>query len=321
MKKLSVIIPTLGRKEELFNTLNDLSIQNLPKEQWEVIVVIQNEPNIEEFRLRSEEWGINLSLYFSSAPNASLARNIGLLESKGDVVLFLDDDLVIKNPDFLQVHLSGSSNPQVSGVFGQVLDPGVPSRDSRHRLSYKKHIGWMFFPPNYSKVSYIENGGAGNLSVRRNEAIEIGGMDINYEKGAHREESDFCLRLTRKNGLLLFDPRASIIHLGAANGGCRQWGKNEGLHPDHHVFGEWYFILKGLKIGTVKWYHLHFHLTILFLRQIWNQPNRHNKIVIPKAFYNSLKGFNLAIKRVNSKEGLGLIPSGYEYKLKFKHEF
>ena len=64
----------------------------------------------------------------------------------------------------------------------------------------------------------------------------------NLLKRVHIEESDFCL-LNQQFGKILFEPR-QFVHLGAAQGGCASWGKNDGIHPFHHVFGEWYFILK-----------------------------------------------------------------------------
>lgn len=323
MVKLSIIIPTLGRKQELFNTINDLSRQMLPKESWELIVILQNQPDLEAFKSQNTKWGIQLKVVFSPAPNASLARNIGLLESKGEIVLFLDDDLEINNPTFLTHHLDAYENQKISGVFGQVTDPGVPPRSTRHKWSHKKHIGWMFFPPNYDKECYIDNGGAGNLSVKKDLALKVGGMDNLFEKGAHREESDFCLRLTRQFGKILFAPKATVVHLGAAQGGCRNWGKNDGVHPFHHVFGEWYFILKGLKIGTVKWYQLHYHLGVLFFRQIWNQPNKRAPLAMGKALINSAKAFSRALVATikYNPQTTSLLPPGYHYQILWQSPF
>jgi glycosyltransferase involved in cell wall biosynthesis len=323
MKKLSIIIPTLGRKEELFNTITDLSRQSLSRNQWEVIVVIQDQPDIEAFKKRLEEWSLNFRLFFCAEPNASLARNIGIQESRGEYLLFLDDDLQIKNPDYLKNLLSNFENePHIPGVYGQVLDPGVPPRESRHKWSYKKNVGWLFFPPNYNKKCNVQNGTSANLSVRKAAAIDAGGMDINFEKGAHREESDFCLRLTKKYGPLVFDPSASVIHLGAAKGGCRNWGKNEGIHPVHHVFGEWYFILKGLRTGTIKWHEMHYHLGVLFFRQIWNQANKQHPGAMFKALGRSISVFFIALKKaIKAKKNVPLVPANIKYKLILEHEF
>jgi glycosyltransferase involved in cell wall biosynthesis len=317
MKILSIVIPSIGRKKELYDTINDLNKQSFPKEKWELIVVIQDMPNLSEFKLQSENWNIDLRVYYSPLPNASLARNIGIIESKGDIILFLDDDLIIENPNFLEYHINNYSNPSIPGVSGQILDADTSPRTNRHKWSYKKHIGWLFFPPNYNQRCFTENGTSANLSVRRKFAIEIGGMDFLFKKGAHREESDFCLRLTKKYGFFLFEPQASVIHLGASQGGCRSWGKNDGIYPFHHILGEWYFILKGLKIGTIKWYHLHYFLGVLFFRQIWNIHNRKSLILLFKAFYISLVVFFKALKLVlkYNDNNKNLLPIDYRYDL------
>ncbi|MBS2212122.1 glycosyltransferase family 2 protein [Carboxylicivirga mesophila] len=311
--ELSVIIPTLGRKEELYNTLTDLGKQELNHQSWECLLIVQSETDIRRLEAIADQYQINLRVFYSSAPNASLARNIGLLEAQGNIVLFLDDDLIIENTDFLQAHLANYNDEHLPGVFGQVTDPGVPVRLTRHKLSHHPRVGWLFFPPNFNDNCKILNGGAGNLSVRKDWAIDIGGMDYLFEKGAHREESDFCLRLTKKYGLLNFDAHATVIHLGAAGGGCRNWGKNEGIHPIHHVFGEWYFILRGLfQHKTIKWYDLHYHLGVLFFRQVWNPANRQHMVSIPKAIVRSIKGFSMALQRVRRTQS-SLLPPDYNY--------
>jgi len=319
--KLSIIIPTIGRKEELFNTLKDLGNQNFEHNQWECLIIAQSEVDKTHLFKIAKDYRINLTLYFLEEKNASLARNIGLLESKGEIVLFLDDDLVIKSSCFLSNHLANFSNENLPGVFGQVLDPDELIRDNRHPMSFKKWAGWLYFPPNYNKPAMIANGGAGNLSVRKAWSIDVGGMDANFDKGAHREESDFCLRLTRKYGLLKFDPDCSIIHLGATTGGCRSWGMNAGIHPIHHIKGEWYFILNGLKHGTIKIYELHHHFFVLFNRQIWNPHNKRNIKYVIKAIIHSLNGFGkafyLIIKKPRDLKSLGLTQVSY-YKV---HEF
>lgn len=312
--QLSVIIPTLGRKEELYNTLKDLCKQQLDHHNWECLLIVQSDTDVERLESIAKDYQINLRVFYSHAPNASLARNIGLLEAQGEIVLFLDDDLIIENTDFLQAHLANYNDEHLPGVFGQVTDPGVPVRETRHKLSHHPRVGWLFFPPNFHRNCKILNGGAGNLSVRKRWAIAVGGMDYNFVKGAHREESDFCLRLTIKYGQLNFDAAATVIHLGAAGGGCRNWGKNEGIHPIHHVFGEWYFILRGLfKHKTIKWYNLHYHLGVLFFRQIWNPANQQNQLSIPKAIGRSIKGFCMAVLKINHKQ-VRLLPPNYTYK-------
>ena len=290
--QLSIVIPTLGRLPFLISTLQDLLKQDL--DAWEVLVVSQSELGPSPFLGLGDRAKAACRLFNCSQANASLARNIGLCEARAPVVLFLDDDIKIHSTHFLANHLRHYGSPSLSGVAGQILDPSCRTRARRHPFSNNPRSGWLYFPSNFDKPCSVANGGAGNLSVRRDWAVDVGGMDAQYEKGAHREESDFCLRLTQRYGNLTYDPAASLVHLAASVGGCRAWGENRGNHPLHHVAGEWYFILKNLKEGRLLYRDLHHHLLHLFLRQIWNPDNRYNPIRIAPAIRRSLHGLRLA---------------------------
>jgi glycosyltransferase involved in cell wall biosynthesis len=298
MIKLSIVIPTIGRRQELLNTLSDLAKQNLDKDIWECLIITQSEIDIEGIKEIAVKNRLYLKVFYSEQPNASLARNIGLIEAQGEIILFLDDDLIIESPNFLINHLRHYNDANLSGVVGQVMDLTKTVRNNRHKWSYKKKVGWLYFPGNYNQTASVLNGASCNLSVNKKMAIDVGGMDINYEKGAHREESDFCLRLTKKYGLMKFDPEASVIHIGSKTGGCRTWGMNTGIHPLHHIIGEWYFIFNGLKHRTILIRDLHHHFAALFLRQIFNEKNRKNPVAILLAIFKSLYGFILILPKV-----------------------
>lgn len=318
--RISIIIPTIGRKQELFNTVLDLSKQTLEKCLWEIIIVVQSNIEILDYKELAESTGINLSIYYSKEPNASLARNIGLIEAKGDISLFLDDDLIIENVDFLKEHLKWYSKNEYSGVFGQVIGTNKEIRTERHKLSYFEKCGWIFFPSNFSSQCSVRNGGAGNLSVKTSYALEIGGMDVNFVKGAYREESDFCLRYTRKYGNLVFDPLSSVIHIGAQQGGCRNWGRNHGIQKKHHIVGEWYFIFRGLRNGSVTFSELPFHLYVLWKRQIWNKRNINCVYGVPLAFFKSLYWGCFALWRSVQKPLTMLTKKDYLYSKLYEHD-
>ena len=88
---------------------------------------------------------------------------------------------------------------------------------------------------------------SGNVAIRREIFLQLGGMDENYRRGAYREESDFAQRFKQAGHVLVFQPKASIYHLGATGapqGGSRNWIKNKRIAGFHHCVGDWYFNLK-----------------------------------------------------------------------------
>ncbi len=293
---MTVVIPTLARSEPLMNTLRDLSAQDLAS--WECIVVAQSEIDPAPIRDLFAGTARRLRILRLGEPNASLARNVGLLEARGSVVLFLDDDLRIPDAGFLRRHLRNYEDDSIPGVVGQLVDEDGAVREDRHRRSFHPRVGWLYFPPNYNRRCLCRTGGSGNLSVRREFAIAVGGMDAQFEKGAHREESDFCLRLTDRFGPLVFDPEASVIHLLAEEGGCRSWGTNRGIHPLHHVTGEWYFIRKMRRMGLIQLRDLPDHWAVLVRRQILNPDNRRSPRRIARALRRCAAGYRAAGRKI-----------------------
>jgi glycosyltransferase involved in cell wall biosynthesis len=308
---ISVVIPSLGRDERLKEALRDLQRQDYP--HWECIIVLQGDLGAETAGTFHQVMGKRLRVFHAGEPNASLARNIGIREAEGEIVLFLDDDVEIANPGFLSAHSRHYRDPNVAGVAGQVLGPGVSPRQKRHWISRYESIGWLFFPPTYDFPARVASAPSSNLSVRRSFAIAAGGMDAQYEKGAHREESDFGLRLAKRYGLFQFDPDASLVHIGEPVGGCRTWGHNSGVHPLHHICGEWYFILRGLQLRTVPRIDLPFHLYALLRRQILNSVNMRSLSAIVRASRQSFEGYKLARRKLAAGPRLldTLLPSTY----------
>jgi len=316
--KLSVVIPTIGRTENLINTIKDLIKQEFDLNQWECLVISQTYIDPEYFIKVIKERKFNIRVYNLKVPNASLARNIGLIESKGEIVLFLDDDIVIKSKKFLLNHIRNYAIESIPGVAGQITDVNCLVRNDRHKWSYKKNVGWLFFPPNFNERVFINNGSGGNLSVRKKFAINVNGMDINFIKGAHREESDFCLRLTHKYGNLVFDPEASVVHLGVETGGNRSWGSSKGIHKFHNIMGEWYFIFNGLKNGTIKLTDIHYHLFVLAGRQIFNKENLKNPFAPVYGIIKSIFGAVIAgIKILKRSQTINNYPA-INYNLLFE---
>ncbi|MER3447010.1 MAG: glycosyltransferase family 2 protein [Candidatus Dadabacteria bacterium] len=101
---ISCIINFYGRTNMLKNVLSSLSEQNLPKERFEVIL-IEDKGGTKEGRDILEEFKSRLNVkYFALRENygkMGYSRNVGISKSKGKFILFLDDDTVIIQNDFL----------------------------------------------------------------------------------------------------------------------------------------------------------------------------------------------------------------------------
>ena len=293
IETISVIIPTINRKDVLLDTLYYLNSQI--RVDFEVIIIDQSDSNLLSSSEVSAFNNFFIKYFKSENKNASHARNIGVLESKHDIVIILDDDVIINDELFLYKHLQNYRSPEIDGVFGQVLQKNKTPTGIRNFLSKNSKFGWMFFPPNYNaRVELFGIGMAGNLSFKKEKAISVGCMDENYIKGAYREESDFLMRMYSNNSRIVFDPSCSLNHIGNDTGGIRSWNKSK-LRPFHHCVSEWYF---NLKYSNNSGYLM--SLYSIIRRQLVYGDIARNPLLLPSAFYQFISSFIQAFKLYKS---------------------
>ncbi|MCK9220806.1 MAG: glycosyltransferase family 2 protein [Bacteroidales bacterium] len=91
---ISVIIPSFKPKEYLWECLHSLEVQSFPKENFEVLLVLNgcNEPYNGQIKTFLDTSNLNVNYIQTNTPGVSNARNIGLDEAKGDYICFIDDD-------------------------------------------------------------------------------------------------------------------------------------------------------------------------------------------------------------------------------------
>jgi GT2 family glycosyltransferase len=87
---------------------------------------------------------------------------------------------------------------------------------------------------------------AGNLSVKRDRALAIGGFDENFVGAAYRFETDFAMRIAAAGGKIWFEPGASLRHLQLSTGGLRSYGDHRSAPVPAHSAGDYYFALHHL---------------------------------------------------------------------------
>jgi GT2 family glycosyltransferase len=109
----------------------------------------------------------------------------------------------------------------------------------------------LAFPFNSDSPTLVYACMGGNLSVRRDRVLSMGGFDENFVGAAYRFEAEFGRRVWRSGGRILFDPAASIRHLQAERGGTRSYGSHlRSMRPAHSV-GDYYFALsQGLSVAS-----------------------------------------------------------------------
>jgi len=221
---VSVIIATYRRADVLFDTVNSIMLNEY--ENYEVIVVDQTEDHPQKIRNYLHELSnkyANFKYLKISIPNLPLARNIGRRFAKGDIIIYIDDDVLVE-PDFIYSHVKRYSDPTIGAVAGRVVEGGqdstvTPSTDYPYpgRIRYDGlAIGY------YNQINYhgdVETGMGCNMSFRRIALEQIGGFDERFS--TFREEGDVFVRIRKRGWRAVFEPDAKVIHLVAKSGGTR----------------------------------------------------------------------------------------------------
>ena len=212
MLKLSVIIPTFNRQQVLERTLPALSAQDLPPEDYEVIVVMDGATDGTAELLRS--WKPKCAFCALEAPHrgAGAARNVGIQAAVGELVLFLDDDLIAV-PDLLRQHYASHSGSDLSVVHGPIyVAPGSSQTIIRHVMErfYENYHGHLnpamdlHFPEGLpSSVGALSS--LANSSVPRDVLLRSGGFD---ERILAAEDLELGLRLWKMGMSFHYQPAA-----------------------------------------------------------------------------------------------------------------
>lgn len=214
---ISVVIASYKREEVLVSTLELFLAQ--PFADFELILIDQTPSHSasveqalgrmlmkENFRwLRADGWA-----------NLPAARNAGIDIAKGEVVLFVDDDVII-GKDFLENYQSVFSDSSIVSVAGRILGRGL-----KEPSTVSDGVETPNDPLAKTSGQWVKSGRGCNMAFRRDLIVSEGlRFDPAFIGGAHREESDFFSQLQSRGHRVWFEPSCTLLHLGEIGGGCR----------------------------------------------------------------------------------------------------
>jgi len=221
---LSIVVCTKNRPKQLATCLESVETQTtLPVE---VVIVDAGQQSSEDIvhTFSSRMRGTCRVKLLPSVPGLPLQRNIGADATTGDIVLFLDDDVVLQ-PDYIE-HLVDvyvqDDEKRIGGVGGAlVCDPAPEDSLVRRVLSRVfllstlkdgslKRSGrprHLFIPREYTDVEFLSGC---NMSFRR-EVLKVFRFDERLHGYALGEDLDFSYRVSR-SWRLVMTPVARLDH-------------------------------------------------------------------------------------------------------------
>lgn len=215
--KVSIIIPTRAARGLIGVCLTTLRERTAYK-NFE-IVVLDNIPLSEPAWLRFVHRQADKVERIDGAFNWSRFNNRAAARADGEFLLFLNDDIEIIDPAWLDTPLREAARPEVGVVGARLLYPNrtvqhagmflATNGVARHafRFAAEDDPGYFGLALTQRNVSAVTGA---CLMVRREVFDRLGGFDEAHE--VVNNDLDFCLRAGRAGYLTVYTPHATLIH-------------------------------------------------------------------------------------------------------------
>jgi glycosyltransferase involved in cell wall biosynthesis len=182
MPSVSVIVPAYNRSRELRECLSALSRSVPPPLES---IVVDDASTDDTSSVATEHGAIVLRLARNAGPAA--ARNAGGRAAQGDIVLFVDSDVVVAPEAIRRVVKAFEDDPALAAVFGSYdRRPRAPGLVSRYRNllhHYTHQIG------NPEAGTFWSGCGA----IRRSVFVGVGGFDAARSPRPSIEDSNWAI--------------------------------------------------------------------------------------------------------------------------------
>ena len=218
---LSIIICTYNREKYIYNVLKSLADNTLSHEQYEIVLVDNNctdNTQSECARFQQDFPSMNFRMFVETNQGLSYARNRGIMESKGDILVYVDDDALVNNvylqtyADFFERH------PEIDAAGGPIIpryetaEPAWMSHFTKALITGYKYLGdkEKEFPKN-------DYPGGGNAAYRVSVFEKVGLFNVELgRKGdslVGAEEKDIFDKMTTLGMRFFYLPDAILYHL------------------------------------------------------------------------------------------------------------
>lgn len=229
--QVSVIIPTYNRIARIKRVVEALERQTYPREAFEIIVVSDGSTDGTDDFLRSIAALGRLKPIFQPNGGPAVARNTGIRAAIGDLIVFIDDD-VVPAPGFLRAHVEihGAASREVAAIGPLLtptdvrLSPWIEWEQAMLEKQYEAMAEGKWCPT--ARQFYT-----GNASIKRELLVAVGGFD---EKFRRAEDVELAYRLAERGIGFIFSLEPAAYHYAERSfaswmATARAYGRNDAI--------------------------------------------------------------------------------------------
>jgi len=206
-RMISVIIPSKDNFDTLLKCINAI-LYKITYENYEIIIVDNgsSEENKEKITEYISKYDFIKYVYHKMEFNFSVSCSIGVENSKGDYLLFLNDDVEIIYGDLFDKLAGYARQEHVGAVGTKLLYPdslliqhcGIVNSFPGPSHYLEGYDDTFNYRESFNKINVDVFGVTGAcLMIEKTKYLEIGGFDIEFSNDYN--DVDLCIRLLKRN--------------------------------------------------------------------------------------------------------------------------
>lgn len=217
---ISIIIPNKDEKESLEKCLESIRRKST-YQNYEIIIVENNSTGEEIFQYYDElkEHEKIKIVTWEKEFNYSAINNFGVTYAKGDYILFLNNDVEIIAPDWLERMLGNCQRNHVGAVGAKLYYPDNTIQHAGCVIGMGGIAGAMFVGMNRNRTGYLHKASiqqnlsavtAACMMITREAFEKVGGFS--EELAVAFNDMDLCLKIQQQGYLIVYDPHVELYH-------------------------------------------------------------------------------------------------------------
>jgi GT2 family glycosyltransferase len=264
--RISAVIPTKNRAADLLKAVESILAQRRGLE--ELVVVDQSPGDESKERVLAAFDGVKrpalVYVHDTSVTGLVHAKRVGAHRACGDIVCFLEDDVILEPEYFQEIERGFAANAEMCGCSGVITNP--PWTSTLYVTAHSLFFRGIFHDARVRLSAGALNGGtelipcdvlSGGVSCWRREVLAR--VDFDIANGFFMfEDMEFSTRVVRTFGHRLYiNPRARLTHVGSPvnrdRQGVRQRRKMIEAMTFYKKRREWAGARRGLVLGATWW--------------------------------------------------------------------
>lgn len=226
---VSILIPNKDQKETLMHCIHSV----LETSTWKnlEILIIENNSEQEEtfacYRELEKDPRIRILTYPGKTFNYSAINNFGVQQAKGEYLLFLNNDIEVITPDWIEQMLGNCQRPEVGIVGAKLYYPDNTIQHAGIIIGIGGIAGHAFLGLARAKSGYLHKASlqmdysavtAACMMMKAEAFRKAGGFEEKLTVAFN--DVDLCLRTVEQGWLVVYDPHVEMYHYESKSRGA-----------------------------------------------------------------------------------------------------